>query len=242
MIYKLPLHYLAITQTFNKGIHNGIDFGWNSSQDGMNAPIYASGDGIVYAVNDYDKTGKSWGNYVKIKHNETEYTLYAHMKDGLNVRQGQTVKQGDLLGYMGNTGYCYQNAHHLHFEFYKGGAGTNYRVNALDYVYAFDDQTIHPDDIDLIKIYVEPTPEPEPIEDEFKIGDRVCVKGYATSASDGSGEHTAEYGGNPNDESDIRYITLINEGAIRPYHISVGQTQGDGDRGWVSKDQLTKLD
>lgn len=153
-MYKFPLRYLAIVRGF-KGSHKGIDFGWNSKQDGMNAPIYASADGVVYATNDYDKSGKSWGNYVKIKHNETEYTLYAHMRDGLNVKLGQNVKQGDLLGYMGNTGDSQGN--HLHFEFYKGGAGTNYRVNALDYVYAYPDQVIHPDDVSLIKKYV-PTP------------------------------------------------------------------------------------
>lgn len=83
-----------------------------------------------------------------------------------------------------------------------------------------------------------PTPEPST---DFNIGDKVCVKGYATESSDGSGEQTADYGGNPNDPSDIRYITDINNGAIRPYHISVCNTLGDGDRGWVSKDQIRKI-
>lgn len=84
----------------------------------------------------------------------------------------------------------------------------------------------------------EPTPTPV---DEFKLGDKVCVKGYATEASDGTGKRTANYGGNPKDPTDIRYITLICEGAKRPYHISVGKTLHNGDRGWVSKDQLTKV-
>lgn len=86
--------------------------------------------------------------------------------------------------------------------------------------------------------HLDDTPTPSK---EFKIGDKVCVKGYATERSDGSGNQTAEYGGNPNDPSDIRYITEINEGAVRPYHISVGNTLGDGDRGWVASSQLTKL-
>ena len=86
----------------------------------------------------------------------------------------------------------------------------------------------------------QPSPQPTPSAD-FKIGDRVLVTGYATGDSYGGGEHTADYTGNPNDPDDIRYITLINEGAPRPYHISVGNTQGDRDRGWVSKDQIRKI-
>lgn len=151
-MYKLPLRYLAIVRGFNSS-HKGVDFGWNSKQDGANAPIYASADGVVYATNDYDSSGKSWGNYVKIKHNDSEYTLYAHMSNGLKVSKGQSVKQGDLLGYMGSTGDSSGN--HLHFEFYKGGASTSYRVNALDYCYATEDQVIHPEDVNLIKVYKE---------------------------------------------------------------------------------------
>lgn len=105
----------------------------------------------------YDKkvnsSGKSWGNYVKIKHNDSEYTLYAHMSNGLKVSKGQSVKQGDLLGYMGSTGDSSGN--HLHFEFYKGGTSTSYRVNALDYCYATEEQVIHPEDVNLIRIYKE---------------------------------------------------------------------------------------
>ena len=87
----------------------------------------------------------------------------------------------------------------------------------------------------------EPKPEPTPV-DEFKVGDKVCVKGYATEASDGTGKRTANYGGNPKDPTDIRYITLICKGAKRPYHISVGKEIHNGDRGWVTKEQLTKVE
>lgn len=85
-----------------------------------------------------------------------------------------------------------------------------------------------------------PTPTPEPT-DDFKVGDRVLVTGYATEDSYGNGNRTADYGGNPNDPEDIRYITAINQGATRPYHISVGNTLGDGDRGWVSSNQIRKI-
>lgn len=231
-MYKLPLHYLAIIRGFTS-THKGVDFGWNSKQDGANAPIYASADGVVCATNDNDNTGKSWGNYVKIKHNDTEYTLYAHLSHGLQVTNGQSVKQGDLLGYMGSTGDSTGN--HLHFEFYKGGASTSYRVNALDYCYATEEQVIHPDDTELIKVYKEPIIEEPTNEEEFKVGDKVKVYGVATASSDGYGSKTLPY------EGEERYITLIKEGTTRPYHISVGSTLGDQDRGWVAKDQLTKI-
>ena len=85
-----------------------------------------------------------------------------------------------------------------------------------------------------------PTPTPAPSGD-FNIGDRVVVSGYATEDSYGGGERTADYGGNPNDPDDIRFITATNPGAPRPYHISVGNTLGDGDRGWVSAEQIKKI-
>ena len=127
--------------------------------------------------------------------------------------------------------------------------GVNYGVWQFTSDYIIDNERVdanyvyvdYPDVIRKAGLnHLEVTPTPTPI-DDFKIGDKVCVKGYATESSDGSGKETAEYGGNPNDPSDIRYITDINEGASRPYHISVGNTLGDGDRGWVSKDQIRKI-
>lgn len=85
------------------------------------------------------------------------------------------------------------------------------------------------------------TPTPTPTPTDFNIGDRVLVSGVATEDSNGGGGTTAEYTGNPNDPDDIRYITLIEDGASRPYHISVGNTLGDGDRGWVSANQISKI-
>ena len=78
-------------------------------------------------------------------------------------------------------------------------------------------------------------------QDGFKIGDRVLVTGAATEDSYGNGSQTAPYTGNPDDPDDIRFITAINPDAPRPYHISVGNTLGDGDRGWVAGDQIRKI-
>ena len=94
---KFPLKYIAITKLFSSS-HKGIDLGWNSKQGGKNVPVYAVDDGVVYSTKDNDKSGKSWGNFVKIKHNDGTYTLYAHLKDGIKVKKGQSVKQGTQVG------------------------------------------------------------------------------------------------------------------------------------------------
>lgn len=80
--------------------------------------IVAHSDGTVVMTqigipNDKGSTGnRSYGNFVKIRHNGY-YTLYAHL-DSVNVRTGQTVKKGQKIGRMGNTGNSY--GAHLHFE------------------------------------------------------------------------------------------------------------------------------
>lgn len=138
--FRYPVNYIAITTYFKKGVHNGLDLGWNSKHGGKNQPIYAVADGKVYSTKDKDKSGKSWGNYVKIKHSLKVYTLYGHLKNGLKVKKGQKVKQGDLLGYMGNTGNSGGN--HLHYEVYIGGASTKYRVDPEKYTYVYNDQKV----------------------------------------------------------------------------------------------------
>ena len=145
---KFPLRYIALTQLFTSK-HRGIDMAWNSKQGGKNVPVYAADDGVVYSTKDNDKTGKSWGNFVKIKHNDGTYTLYAHLRDGIKVKTGQNVKQGDQIGNMGNTGDSKGN--HLHYEVYVGGASTSNRKNPLDYTYVYDGQIVHPDDTKKVK-------------------------------------------------------------------------------------------
>lgn len=145
---KFPLKYIALTQLFTSK-HRGIDMAWNSKQGGKNVPVYAADDGVVYSTKDNDKSGKSWGNFVKIKHNDGTYTLYAHLKDGIKVKKGQKVKQGDQIGNMGNTGDSKGN--HVHYEVYVGGPDTKYRKNPLEYTYVYDGQVVHPDDVKKVK-------------------------------------------------------------------------------------------
>ena len=139
-----PVNYIAITVYFKKGVHNGIDLGWNSKHGGKSQPIYAPADGEVVLIKDKDKTGKSWGNRVKIYHGKLNgkklYSQSAHLKDGIKVKKGQKVKQGQLLGYMGHTGEASGN--HDHFEIYYGGSGTSYRVDPEKYTYVGKKQTV----------------------------------------------------------------------------------------------------
>ena len=70
----------------------------------------------------------SYGNFVKIEHKNGYATLYAHMQKGLLVKNGEYVKKGQVLGYMGNSGNA--NGAHLHFEVWKDGI----RINPSEYL------------------------------------------------------------------------------------------------------------
>ncbi len=99
---------------FNK-MHKGTDFAAP-----MGTPIMASGDGIV------KKAG--WcgggGNCVKIKHNSTYQTVYAHMsKFARGIKSGVRVKQGQTIGYVGSTGKS--TGPHLHYEVIVNGKKVN---------------------------------------------------------------------------------------------------------------------
>ncbi len=99
---------------FNK-MHRGTDFAAP-----MGTPIMASGDGII------KKAG--WcgggGNCVKIKHNSTYETVYAHMsKFARGIKPGVRVKQGQTIGYVGSTGKS--TGPHLHYEVILNGKKIN---------------------------------------------------------------------------------------------------------------------
>ena len=88
-------------------------------------PIYASNDGTVLK----SESHSSYGYYILIDHGEGRSTLYAHCSS-LAVVAGQTVTKGQVIGYVGSTGYSTGN--HLHFEFRINGNKTN----PLNYVQA----------------------------------------------------------------------------------------------------------
>ena len=99
---------------YNK-MHRGTDFAAP-----MGTPIMASGSGTI--------TRARWcgggGNCIKIKHNSTYETVYAHMKNfARGVKEGLKIKQGQVIGYVGSTGKS--TGPHLHYEVIKNGKKIN---------------------------------------------------------------------------------------------------------------------
>lgn len=130
--------YLKITQIYWAS-HLGLDFGWN---DGAfnGQPIVAIADGTVVGCADgYGNTYPSrriYGNYVNIDHGDGFFSIYGHLKIGLTVKKGEKVKQGQVLGYMGNSGYS--NGQHLHFELRKGLNVKANSIDPMDYLFVND--------------------------------------------------------------------------------------------------------
>ena len=109
--YQYPVNYIGITQYYHQGFC--LDFGWSAAST-YNQPIYSIGDGIVYKI-EKQRTG---GNVLYIKHHETLYSQYAHLKDNsIRYKVGNKVLKGDQVALMGNTGVS--TGHHLHFGLFS---------------------------------------------------------------------------------------------------------------------------
>ena len=99
---------------YNK-LHKGTDFAAP-----LGTPIMASGDGKIIRA----KWCGGGGNCIKIKHNSTYSTIYAHMsKFAVGIKNGVRVKQGQIIGYVGSTGKS--TGPHLHYEVIKNGKKIN---------------------------------------------------------------------------------------------------------------------
>ena len=99
---------------YNK-LHKGTDFAAP-----LGTPIMASGDGKIIRA----KWCGGGGNCIKIKHNSTYSTVYAHMsKFAVGIKNGVRVKQGQIIGYVGSTGKS--TGPHLHYEVIKNGKKIN---------------------------------------------------------------------------------------------------------------------
>lgn len=122
---RTPINNAKITSSFSgrrkhpvlgyTRAHKGVDF-----RASTGTPIPAAGAGRVVARS----YNSGHGNYVKIRHNGSYETLYAHMSrfaKGVNV--GTTVKQGQTIGYVGSTGLS--TGPHLHYEIIKDGKHVN---------------------------------------------------------------------------------------------------------------------
>ncbi len=94
--------------------HNGMDF---TAPTGT--PIYATGNGRVKRA---DNTASGFGQHIEIDHGYGYKTIYAHLSK-YNVKRGQNVSRGDLIGFVGNTGRSV--GPHLHYEVHKNGRPIN---------------------------------------------------------------------------------------------------------------------
>ena len=103
-----------------KRMHTGIDF---AAPRGT--PIYATGDGVVKVVS--SQFG-GYGKEIEISHGYGYITKYAHL-DKFNVKIGQKIKRGELIGYIGSTGSS--TAPHLHYEVIYNGK----KVDPVHYFY-----------------------------------------------------------------------------------------------------------
>ena len=135
--------FFAGNDDVHQGDHGAIDISNDNGVGGTN--IIAAKDGVVIYPTDDAQTqyadngslgnedGGGLGNYVVIEHSDGNYTYYGHMSQGsITVRAGDSVKQGQVIGTMGNSGNS--TGVHLHFEVRSGGDTQANRVDPLDYV------------------------------------------------------------------------------------------------------------
>jgi len=123
-LMRTPIDGARLSSTFGKRkhpilgytrMHKGVDFAAPTG-----TPIYAAGNGTVAFAG--RKGG--YGNYVRLRHNGTFETAYAHMKGfARGVRTGKRVEQGQIIGYVGTTGRS--TGPHLHYEVLTGGKQVN---------------------------------------------------------------------------------------------------------------------
>jgi len=129
-LMKTPINGARLSSSFGMRKHP-ID-GYNKMHKGtdfaapMGTPIMASGDGTIVRA----RWCGGGGNCVKIKHNKTYETIYAHMKNfARGIREGLRVKQGQIIGYVGSTGNS--TGPHLHYEVIANGKKINSQLLRL---------------------------------------------------------------------------------------------------------------
>ncbi|QED37576.1 M23 family metallopeptidase [Antarcticibacterium arcticum] len=114
-----------------KKFHYGMDF---TAPRGT--PVYATGDGRIERA---DNRATGYGNHIRLDHGYGYTSLYAHLYK-YNVRVGQRVKRGDVIGFVGSTGRS--EAPHLHYEIYKDGE----RINPINFYYG----NLSPEEFDQV--------------------------------------------------------------------------------------------
>ena len=174
--------------------HSGVDItGYNNGVHVLDY-ICAKDKGTVVAMRNNCtgfEAGGSYGNYVIIDHGSGYKTVYAHMAyNSVRVNVGDTVSEGQVIGYMGNTGTSYGG--HLHFEVRLN----NQRINPTEYL---DNE-----------LPLDEAPKPGPV-GKFNIGDKVYIEGplYTSSNASSPAGNTAKK---------LTNITRVNPGSAHPYN------------------------
>ena len=122
---RTPLDIFWISSHFNPNrrhpilntirAHNGTDYAANTG-----TPVKATGDGRITSA----RYSSSYGNVIEIQHGQNYKTLYAHLNGfARGISTGDTVQQGEVIGYVGMTGLA--SGPHLHFEFHHNGVVKN---------------------------------------------------------------------------------------------------------------------
>lgn len=119
-LMKTPINGARLSSRFGKRrhpisgytrLHKGTDFAAPTG-----TPIYAAGNGVVERASRYG----GYGNYIRIRHAKGFKTAYAHLsRYARGVKGGRSVRQGQIIGYVGSTGAS--TGPHLHYEVYKNG-------------------------------------------------------------------------------------------------------------------------
>lgn len=105
-----------MTQGYSAGSHDGVDLVKRTNE--LDTIIAHSAGTVALVQTGYGNApgsegNASYGNFVKLKHGNGYFTLYAHL-ESVSVKSGESVAKGQAIGYMGNTGNSY--GAHLHFE------------------------------------------------------------------------------------------------------------------------------
>ena len=124
-LLRTPVDGARITSGFGRRtlfgytrMHKGVDFGVPSG-----TPIMAAGDGVIETIG----SNGAFGNYIRIRHNSTYKTAYAHMRRfASGLSRGSRVRQGETIGFVGSTGRS--TGPHLHYEVLVN----NEQINPLD--------------------------------------------------------------------------------------------------------------
>ncbi len=201
----LTLGYGNQTLNGRPYLHTGIDL-VGQGYTACHVKAYMAGKVIEKA---YQANG--YGNYVVIDHENGYLTRYAHLADPAGVEVGDRVEAGQLIGYMGATGYAFGT--HLHFEIISGELGFR-TIDPTPYI--FGDKVLP----------AKPEPTSVPTEHSHKVNELVVYSSCYRDKNDKIGQHIdciSTYGA-----WQQGYIVDI-VGGLNPYKLKNGMYVNDGD-------------